>query len=271
MSGLSNSKRNTNYVKKLYGGITQLKPVLINPSVEELREKGVDTDKVRQYTNLELKDKIFTKIVIFFNGVGLTGENFLTSGEFLISNRVRTSTSGKIQFKSKAGVFSWGVTAEDLPEWFIKKGEYRPAFEGEENLLNFFIALGNLDTYSEGAEVGFADWDALVRGDVSELKDYIFGGVEAFMNQDALGNNLDVRNVNALLHISNEKYMRVFERAFDTQESLSCKNIMKALDGLTTKLEGVNMNNPQLEEFKPSLVRNSTTEVETEKPSDLPF
>ena len=189
----------------------------------------------------------------------------------MISNRVRTSASGKIQFKSKSGAFSWGVTAEDLPSWFIEKGEYRPAFEGEENLLNFFVALGNLDTYSKDAEVGFADWDAIVRGDVSELKDYIFGGVEAFMNQDALGNNLDVRSVNALLHISNEKYMRVFERAFDTQESVSCKNIMKALDSLDKKLEGVNMNNPQLEEFKPSLARNSAS-VETEtKPSDLPF
>lgn len=273
MSGLGNSKRNTNYVKKLYGGITLLKPVLINPSVEDLRQKGVETDKVRQYTNLELNGKIYTKIVVFFSGVGLSGENFLTSAEFLVSMRVKTSMTGKIQFKSKSGVFTWATTAEEVPEWFRAKGDFRPAYEGEENLLNLFIAMGNLDTYSEGAVVEFADWAAIASGDVSELKDYIYGGVEAFLNQDANGNNLDPRSVNACLYISNEKYMRVFERAFDTQESMTCKKIMAALGGLTKPLEGVNMSNPQLEEFKPSFAsaKTTTNQVETEKPEDLPF
>jgi hypothetical protein len=266
--GLANSKQNQGYKRQLYTGITLLKPVLINPTVAELRSKGVDTDTVRQYTGLQLGDKVWTKVVVFFEGQGLSGEKFLTSAEFLISPRTRVSLSNKTQFKSIAGVFSWATSIDELPQWFKDKGAIRPAYEGEEELLSFFVALGNLDTYSEGSVVEFSDWEKLCAGDVTELKEYIFT-VAAFHNLDVLENFIDTRSVNGLLYVQNAKYMRVYNGAFCTQEDSACNKIVKKIQSLTKPLESIESGNLNMVVFKPDI--KVTTTVESLAPEDLPF
>jgi hypothetical protein len=274
---LNNSKQNSSYVRKLYTGVTELKPVLINPSVQELNQKGIPAESVRDYVNVSLGDKTFTRIVIFLEGVGLTGEKVLTNAEFLISNRVRKSSKGKTQFKNKAGAFTWADSQDAISqEWFTKHGGIRPAFEGEEALLNFFIALGNLDTYSDEANVSFSDWAAIVSGNVQELKEYIFAS-EVFMKKDDLGNNLDTRSVKALLHVSKEKYMRVWTNAFDRMEAVVNSKIVKALDdyykSMGKNIEGLPEDGSiNLREFIPTITARPAGAVESEaKVSDLPF
>lgn len=275
MAGLNNAKQNISYVRKLYTGVTNLRPVLINPTIADLKQIGIEAESTRQYTNLELGGKMWSKVVIFLEGIGLEGDKILTNVEFLVSNRVRKSQAGdKTQFASKAGVFSWGTDPSTLPEWFKAKGAVRPAYEGEEDLLNFFIALGNLDTYSPDAEAGFADWSKIASGDVSELKEYIFGS-ETFMKKDALGNPTVTRDILCLCYVQKDKYMRVFTKGFDPMESVKPTRIIKALDGLLKPLESLESKNINFKKYEPSLdlARESSTDgVEAESaPTALPF
>jgi hypothetical protein len=275
MAGLNNAKQNSSYVRKLYTGVTPLRPVLINPTVADLKSIGIEAESTRQYTNLELGEKMWTKIVIFLEGIGLEGDKILTNVEFLVSNRVRKSQTGKTQFASKAGVFSWAEEPSMLQEWFKNKGASRPAFEGEEDLLNFFIGLGNLDTYSDDAEVGFADWSKIASGDVSELREYITSS-SSFMTKDTFGNPTTVtREVKCLCYVQKDKYMRVFSKAFDSVESIKPTRIIKALDGLLKPLESLESKDITFRSFTPSLdlaKESSLDGVETpETPSDLPF
>lgn len=273
MAGLNNAKQNISYIRKLYTGITHLRPVLVNPTVADLKQIGVEAESTRQYTGLELGGNVWSKVVIFLEGIGLEGDKILTNVEFLISNRVRKSQTGKTQFASKSGVFSWGETADQLPQWFKDKGSCRPAFEGEEDLLNFFIALGNLDTYSPEAEVGFADWSKIASGDVSELKEYIFGS-ETFMQKDALDNPTITRELQCLCYVQKDKYMRVFTKAFDAAESIKPTRIIKAVEGLLKPLESIEDKVLTFRKFTPNLEAakaESSDGVEAPAAEDLPF
>lgn len=115
---------------------------------------------------------------------------------FLTKRIVKGATSGKTQVIDKYGRTSW-VTDEQLAVHAIPvsrdgkplniDADYRPIYDGEENLTNFLKAflnipdvekwvdrkvVGLIDNPSE-AEARIPDMDKIFRGDFSDLKEYI--------------------------------------------------------------------------------------------------
>src|SRR5574343_1206013 len=218
---LGNAKQNTRVARSLYTGVNNLKPILINPSEQEIEiELGYKPEKTRQYTNLELAGKNFSKVVIFLRGQGLDGENYISTVEFLVSDRIRKSEAkGKTCFINNAGLTSWAVDKDGLQEWFVNKGGVRPCYEGEEELLEFFIKLGRLDTYAEKPEIYFEDFLKIAKGNVAELK--------ALINDNE---NFNQRSIKCLHYVQKEKYNKIWNKAFDIQEAVIPKSIKSALE-----------------------------------------
>lgn len=115
---------------------------------------------------------------------------------FLTKRIVKGATSGKTQVIDKYGRTSW-VTDEQLAVHAIPvsrdgkpiniDADYRPIYDGEENLTNFLKAflnipdvekwvdrkiVGLIDKPSD-AEARIPDMDKIFRGDFSDLKEYI--------------------------------------------------------------------------------------------------
>ena len=117
---------------------------------------------------------------------------------FFVTKRIiKGSQSGKTQIIDKYGRTQW-VTDEELASHAIpvssKTGlplnidaDYRPIYDGEENLTNFFKAFLNVpevDKWKDGkivgqidnpadAEARIPDMDALFKGDFSMLKEFL--------------------------------------------------------------------------------------------------
>ena len=98
--------------------------------------------------------------------------------------------------------YSSSVTT--LPEWYDKTTA-RIARKGEEELLSFLSTLARLDKREEDFSVNFENYDAILKGDVTEIKNIIEGTKE--------------NTVRVLVGINHDEarekdYQRVYTNAF---------------------------------------------------------
>jgi hypothetical protein len=186
---------------KLFQGICAFKVVAINPTKKEYKEiLNREVEEEPSYTSKNDKDQETSRVTFYVqtdansninNGIVMNA-----SFSFTLVKAKRTGTqSGKIQIIDKYGRTAWATPEEvekkDIPMYANGpapiSAEYRPACQGEEDLINFMKTWLNIpdtrvynrtnNTWTEredksDCEISL-DLKKLFAGDYSELKDII--------------------------------------------------------------------------------------------------
>lgn len=164
------SSGNANGIK-LASGPLKVKDILINPTLKELQKYGVTHIKDEQDYSVENEDRgkgVALTIWMKIDPVNFT-EDFPEqpiSHKFYLFDTPRVSQNGLIQWTNKFGNFTWAKDENSLHSSFKKDG-LRKAGWGEEDLINFIKAWGNV---KRDDECQLETFDKIVTGDVSELK-----------------------------------------------------------------------------------------------------
>lgn len=198
-------------VIKKYYGIGNFKVVGINSSLAELEALGFNYRQEPSY-KVEMQGKMWSKLVFYVRNEAL---NLNAKLEFLLSKENVVFQNGKQKFINDLGKESIGVDLEECLARtgkggtpFFKNINARPAKEGEAELLNFLINWFNIKNFVTEKEAAAGqqpdtvviNFDALVAGNVSELRGYL----EKAKNNE----------VKLMLTIVND-YSVVYNRYFD--------------------------------------------------------
>lgn len=153
--------------RKLYTGLGDVNVVMVNPTLAEMQEHGINYKEEPVYTSVSDEGVKKVRLDIWVDNpiVGLQ------KIAFFLANESKPSAAGNIQFINDYGQASWAVTKEDLLEkastWY-KDENIRPALTGEPELVDFIKNL--LSIGKDGvAKIDYPE--KLINGDVSELKD----------------------------------------------------------------------------------------------------
>ena len=171
-------------VKKV--GVFVGKPICVNPSREEYKEKlGIDLSdesKADEYlstsadgnttlrVNIWVEDKSGFKQPVTFFLEDKEKTNTLTEEEEATGSKTR-----KYQYINNKGITTWVDKEENLKSWFTKGGpdSYRKAHPGEEELHNFCKIWSNIDFFKDPEAELLLEWKPLMKGNVNELKSLI--------------------------------------------------------------------------------------------------
>lgn len=196
---------------KKHIGVGNFKVVGINSTLDELEKLGFNYNKEPQY-KVEIGGKEFSKVVFYVKNEKLDIQNKL---EFLISNEEVVFQTGNKKFINDLAQSSVGASLEDVLARtnkngvaFFKDVNARAAKVGESELLEFLVAWFNIKNFVSKKEADAGqkpdtvtiNFDALVKGDVSELRKY------HTMAKD--------NEVKLMLHIDKD-YVNVYNRYFD--------------------------------------------------------
>lgn len=196
---------------KKYIGVGNFKVVGINSSLDELEKLGFNYNKEPQY-KVEIGGKEFSKVVFYVKNEKLDIQNKL---EFLISNEDAVFQTGSRKFVNDLAQNSIGASLEDVLARtnkngvaFFKDVNARAAKVGEAELLEFLVAWFNIKNFVSKKEADAGqkpdtvtiNFDALVKGDVSELRKY-----------HAMAKDNEVK---LMLH-EDKGYVNVYNRYFD--------------------------------------------------------
>lgn len=187
---------------KLYSGIGAFNILAVNPSKETLSKiMGRDIEEEPEYKGTTQEGKPYVRIVFYAKTDPTAkvndGISTIIPFSFMLQPEVRVgSQSGKIQIIDKYGRTAWGtkeeIEAKSIPVYSSGKkanisADYRPAYIGEEELINFMIAWLNIPNpmnYNKDTKEWFdkadmsdseisLDMKALLGGNVKEIADII--------------------------------------------------------------------------------------------------
>lgn len=154
-------------------GFLKVKNVIVNPNKAELEAYGVNWKE----PNYEFEDSERGKasIVEFYFKVDESNfkkednapKDVILSTRFYLYKKDKVSQSGLTQYINKFGNFTYASDENSVPDWFEKEG-LRPAYDGEEGLMNFIKAWGDV---RKSDECTLDSIDDIVQGNVRELKD----------------------------------------------------------------------------------------------------
>lgn len=156
-------------------GILKVKDVIVNPTVEEAKKYGINwMNEEPEYVKTTEKGKQL--VITFFFKVdndALPSNIAKGVGTVTLSHRVyvddfaRVSKDGRTEFINYKGSNLWGTTVQDLPNEFTEGNVVRPRYNGEEKLMDFLRAWGDV----RGGDVCVLDTiPQMFEGDFSELK-----------------------------------------------------------------------------------------------------
>jgi hypothetical protein len=151
-------------------GVLKVKDVLINPTKEELENYGV-TWKSPDY-ELNDPERGSGRIIDFYFKVddGQFPEripSIILSTRFYLYNSVRKSQNNNIQFINSLGRTAFASDENNLPSYFETKGA-RPALEGEESIIKFIRAWGDVRGQDDCTLDTIKD---IAKGNIKELKE----------------------------------------------------------------------------------------------------
>jgi hypothetical protein len=154
-------------------GIFEAKVLAINPNAKEYKDiLGIDLKEDSNATNYydDVKKKL--KVNVWLQDVN---SDFRTTATFWLEHGEKVNKDEtKKQYINSIGVCSWASSPDLLPAWFLKR-DYRVAHVSEEEFLGFVrIWLGGLDFSDLSTEI-FLNWDKVMSGDLTDLKDQIDG------------------------------------------------------------------------------------------------
>jgi len=178
----------------LFYGIASMQVVAINPDLAELNDIGVNSKREPEYT-IELSGEKYQKLSFW---VKHTSPDIITRVEILMKDTPRASKDGsKFMWVNNRGQITWSDEAPSSKyDWFKSEGE-RKAYSGEDTLLNFVKAWGNV---SSNGDCYFETIDKIVQGDVTEIKKLV----------EVLKDN----KVRLLLGVKDGKYQQVYTKHF---------------------------------------------------------
>ena len=152
--------------KKLWTGLGDVEVVMINPTLAELQDKGINFKEEPVYTSVADAGHKKVRLDIWVNNP-ITGMNKLA---FFLEDFSKESSAGNHQYINDYGQSTWGKSEEDVMArltWFDSKG-IRLAKQGEPELVDF---IKNLLSIGKDTNAGIEKISKLFNGDVSELKD----------------------------------------------------------------------------------------------------
>lgn len=210
--GVNDSKKEVIKGGKLYTGIANMQVMMINPTKEQLSAAGFNPTKEPEYSSLNDNGKEKIRLDIYLQNVNL---GVRAKVAFWLENEKRQNKDkSKDQWINKYGVSCWSAIGTQPSYTWFKMDGARTAYIGEELLVNFIKAWGNVD--QEGQAV-LDDPEALAKGDLKELV--------------ALHEAIKTNEVQCLLGVREGKYQDVYTKYFD-------RPYRKAFNQWTKQLEG---------------------------------
>jgi len=174
---------------KLYSGISNFKVIAVNPTMAELYGLSIPVKSEPNY-KVSFSDQEYNKIVFW-----VKNEDTTVKVEILMQPQERKSQSGKLQWINSVGQTTWSEEAPTYDWW--KPENQRPAFVGEETLINFTKAWANV---AGGDEVSYDTMAAIANGSVEEIK--------------ALVHALSTNEVRLLVGVKDSKYQTTYVKYF---------------------------------------------------------
>ena len=194
-------KKSEEFVQKLYKGIGAINVVAVNPNKEKLQEiTGREITEEPVYTGTLEDGKKYARVTFYVKTDETAkinnGINVNTNISFMITDApVTGSSTGKIKVIDKYARTAW-VTKDEFNSKSIPvysngpariSKDYRPLYQGEENLINFLIAWLNVPSpeiydnttgsYKENPKIEDCeislDMKKILTGNVSEIADII--------------------------------------------------------------------------------------------------
>lgn len=183
---MEGQKRETkvSYSKQI--GIFEGKVIAVNPNKEQL-ENILGSEIETEPNYLGEKDGVKNaRVSVWLQNVWGEGQMYNISF-FIQGDKRLNADKTKCQYINSVGQTAWGLIEQkgaDLPNWFThfidKKGtlgeakSYRPAYSGEEELVNFVKAWLTYDLYHPDTNI-LLDVDKLLKGNFKELSQEIDG------------------------------------------------------------------------------------------------
>tara|TARA_R100000322_G_C5436326_1_gene189825 strand:- start:812 stop:1594 length:783 start_codon:yes stop_codon:yes gene_type:complete len=190
---------------KVYSGLTNVKVLAVNPTMEELHAMDINVKQEPNY-KVSFSDQDYNKVVFW-----LANEDGNFKLEILMASNFRVSQAGKHQWINATGQSTWSEEAPSY-EWWKADGQ-RKAYIGEETLINFVKAWANV---ANGDEVSFDTINAIASGDVTEIKELV----------KVLTNN----EVRVLIGVKDDKYQQVYTKYFGRVKPQRNDLFVKALN-----------------------------------------
>lgn len=218
---------------KMYKGVAAMNIIAVNPSKSEIAElTGREVEEDPEYKTQTDEGKTQVRLAFYAktnpdakinNGISLNLPiSFILTKDYKVGQ-----TSGKIQIIDKYGRTAW-ATKEELNSKAIPQyasgpanisGDYRAAFQGEEQLVDFLIQWLNIPNPAnykdkkwvmkdnpQDSEVSL-NMEALFKGDFTELKDLV-DLAKAYIVKGSVGiRTSDTEN-------GTKQYQTVFNRKF---------------------------------------------------------
>ena len=193
---------------QLYTGIAAVSVVAVNPTQAELQEIGINAKEEPKYS-VEINGEEFNKIVFYLRH---DDPNMTVRFDILAKPEYRLSKNGKAMWINNIGQMTW---SEEAPayEWWKNSDTSRKAYVGEDTLVNFTKAWANV---ANGGKISFDTIDAIMKGDVKELKQLIKG--------------LAANKLRVLVGVKDEKYQTVYNRHFGRLKPANDSLFVKALN-----------------------------------------
>ena len=191
---------------KTYSGLTNVKVIAVNPTMEELHALDIKVKQEPIYTGIDFGSGEYNKIVFW-----LSNEDGNFKLEILIQDKPRISQTGKYQWMNAIGQSTWSEN-EPTYDWWKTEGQ-RKAYTGEETLINFVKAWANV---ASGDEVSFDTMSSIVNGNVEEIK--------------ALMDVLSTNEVRVLIGVKDDRYQQVYTKYFGRVKPQRDDFFIKALN-----------------------------------------
>ena len=180
---LKNKKITSNPGISLYTGVSNVNVVGVNPTKKELSEiLGKDIERDITYTGTDDLGNPTLRLDFWLrcNDKITTGEevdSHVKLAIFISGEVVKDQTGNKTKYINNKLSTSYGTSPEALPSWY-DTSSIRECRKSEDQLLEFLSTLGRLDRRDEDFDANLKDYDAILKGDLSELKEIIEGTKE---------------------------------------------------------------------------------------------
>lgn len=280
MSGFLEAKEQTITERVLVTGVCNSTVVGINPDKEELAKiigRNAEDIKEPSYVNSDS-----TRIDIWLKPVEGTEYFDPNTKEYkpftepyklaiFLTDKERTSQSGNKMIMNGKLQNTWAKSVDEALErtnaqgtkWFSSTSA-RVAKEGEDILYEFFAKYVNANLRDEDTNLIFSDYDAILKGDTSEL--------EAIVK----AKNEEGKTINVLLGVNNGIYQEVYSYGFERGTRKTFSTLIQKAAGEYSGFRADFGGESRLKAYvRPTEPQNST-ESDTilgddNKSDDLPF
>jgi hypothetical protein len=237
---------------KLYTGLADFRPILINPTKEQLNKIGVNYKEEPSYASVDpaTQDKK-VRIDIWGEVTSDSKEHadvkFFSKLSFFLDSSEKLSSTGKFEYINEFGDTGWveeGVDPSTVYNWYTESTKNRKAKNGEGVLIGFlkkYLSVG------KGQIAKIDNINNLLNGDVKELAGLF-----------SLNGTKKIQVLLFVKEYDGNYYQNVYSKYFGNAGSVNTKWWNKHLDGQTNN--PMYQNSLQFKEFDPRGVSSDNVE-----------